>query len=90
MACGIPTLSTNVEGLLDLPTEKCLPQAEDMARSILQLLPHGREMGIRQWAEVKRRFCLEPWQLAWRRIVGGLLDVNQPDDILLAQKAKSC
>jgi glycosyltransferase involved in cell wall biosynthesis len=71
MACGVPTVSTGVEGLLDLPTVKCQVDAESMAAVMAQTFQHAQEVAGDQHADVHKRFNLDNWQQAWLRVIDG-------------------
>jgi glycosyltransferase involved in cell wall biosynthesis len=69
MACGTATLSTAVEGLLDLPTERCPPEPQAMAEAMLGLFPHREDVGLRQQQTVRATYNLQNWAAAWCRVL---------------------
>jgi glycosyltransferase involved in cell wall biosynthesis len=69
MACGTPTITTDVGGLPDLPTVHCRPAPEDLARAIGHVWPRLDELASEQLAAVRTAFTIERWQQAWARVV---------------------
>lgn len=71
MASGIATLTTAVEGLLDLPDPHAPPLARDIAALIDRVWPIREEIGRRQHQAVEKDFSVELWGRSWRAIVAG-------------------
>jgi glycosyltransferase involved in cell wall biosynthesis len=69
MASGVATLTTAVEGLLDLPAPHTPPRAEDIAALIDRTWPMRGEVGRRQRQAVEKDFSTELWEHSWRAIV---------------------
>jgi len=69
MACGTATLSTNVEGLLDLPTYKCEPSPESMAEAMLKVFMDRETIAEKQMLVVRETFKLENWRQAWLKVI---------------------
>jgi glycosyltransferase involved in cell wall biosynthesis len=78
MACGIPTVSTAVEGLLDLRTVKCQVEAEDMAAVMAWTLQHAQAVAQEQRGDVEERFNLDNWKQAWLRVIDGCGCARRP------------
>lgn len=74
MASGIATISTNVGGLLDLPTVKCEPNPSSLAEKILEVYPIREEIGEWQKEIVLQEFSLDLWGQAWLRVVKSTLN----------------
>ncbi|MFQ5777067.1 MAG: glycosyltransferase family 4 protein [Terriglobia bacterium] len=73
MACGIPTIASDVGGLKDLP---CLHTPENdaaaLGEKVLLLLQDERkrqELGQRQQAVVRATFNFANWKQAWQQVV---------------------
>lgn len=69
MSCGIPTVSTNVCGLADLPTAQCGPNPQKIADLMLETLADAEVVGKRQQEAVHQTFNLENWGEAWLSVV---------------------
>jgi glycosyltransferase involved in cell wall biosynthesis len=69
MACGTPVVSTDVEGLLDLPTLKCSASSESMAEAMEAVLKKREEIALEQRSEVIRGYNLNNWQKAWLKVI---------------------
>ncbi|MBE0644911.1 MAG: glycosyltransferase family 4 protein [Bacteroidetes bacterium] len=69
MACGSATLSTNVGGLADLPTEKTDIEAVAVAERLEEMLEGRTNIVERQRALVERDFDIRQWRAAWRRVI---------------------
>lgn len=65
MSCGIPTISTNVAGLADLPTIQCEPTAESMAHAIHTTITESAIFGIQQRRTVCDTFNMANWRRGW-------------------------
>ena len=69
MACGTATVSTNVAGLRDLPTVQSEPEAEQLARAVLETLSQRERIGAEQAESVRRNFNMANWSEAWCRVI---------------------
>jgi glycosyltransferase involved in cell wall biosynthesis len=69
MACGTPTVSTNVAGLRDLPTIQCNADADSVATAVVETLERREEIAAAQTAAVQRDFNIVNWGEAWRRVI---------------------
>ncbi len=69
MACGTPTVSTNVAGLRDLPTIQSDPNPTAIADKLIFALENKDDIGREQHDKVKRIFNLENWSKAWIRVI---------------------
>jgi glycosyltransferase involved in cell wall biosynthesis len=72
MACAAATISTAVEGLLDLPQPHPAPDADAIAAAIDQAWPDRSALGQAQRRAVLRDFDLPAWERSWRRILTSL------------------
>ena len=72
MACGTATVSTNVAGLRDLPTVQCNPDADSVARAVLETLDRREEVASVQLAAVQRDFNILNWGTAWCRVINAV------------------
>lgn len=68
MACGSATLSTDIGGLADLPTEKAGADPIEMARRLEELLANRQEYAGRQRDMVERDFDIQRWRAAWKDV----------------------
>jgi glycosyltransferase involved in cell wall biosynthesis len=69
MACGTATLSTDVAGLQDLPTEQAPPDPESFAHAMADVYARSPEIGERQLAAVREWHSLPRWEAAWRAVI---------------------
>ena len=69
MACAIPTISTNVAGLADLPTVQCDPNADAIAATIKSTLAEIRTIGNSQRKVVSETFNMKNWSEGWLRVI---------------------
>ena len=65
MACGTPTITTNVAGLADLPSYQCDPNAESMAQAIEEVLDNKEQISSEQMRKVKLDLNMVKWTDAW-------------------------
>jgi len=69
MACGVATVSSNVEGLLDLPTVHCAPDVDELLSAMLATFAERERIGREQRAAVASVYTLENWSAAWLRVL---------------------
>ncbi len=69
MASATATVTTAVEGLLDLPGPHVAPDAAALAEAMDATWADRAALGGRQRAAVERDFALPAWRQAWRGIV---------------------
>jgi glycosyltransferase involved in cell wall biosynthesis len=69
MACGTPTVSTNVAGLRDLPTLQCDPEEVALASAMEDAFKRRTELAASQSATVRTTFNLENWAAAWMQTI---------------------
>ena len=69
MACGTPTVSTNVAGLADLPTVQVLPEAQSVANAIQKTINHAKAIGMQQQVTVQETFNMTNWAKAWLEVI---------------------
>ncbi|MFZ5639498.1 MAG: glycosyltransferase family 4 protein, partial [Bacillota bacterium] len=69
MACGTAALSTAVEGLLDLPTEKCRVDVEDISEKMAAVYGNRESIGRRQQEAVRTVYNMDNWAGAWLAVV---------------------
>lgn len=72
MACGIPTVSTNVAGLADLPTVQCDPDADAIASALRACLAEKIAVGSSQRESVCETFNMRNWSNAWLRAIASI------------------
>lgn len=72
MSCGIPTISTHVAGLADLPTVQCAPNPESMAGAIRGTLANAAAIGHQQRQSVCATFNLENWSKGWMKAISSV------------------
>lgn len=69
MACGTATVSTNVGGLIDLPTIQSIPTSEMLNKAMAETFLKRKEIGKFQQAEVERVYNLENFTKAWKQVL---------------------
>jgi len=74
MAAGTPTITTDVGGLADLPSEKSPAQAEALYERMERVEERREETARRQQRAVAEQFCLPRWSEAWNRVVEQALE----------------
>lgn len=65
MSCGVPTVTTNVAGLADLPTVQCFPKADSMAEALRLAVRDGRQIGNQQRRAACEIFNMRNWSQGW-------------------------
>ena len=63
------TVSTNVEGLLDLPTVHCAPAVEDLYQTMAATFAERQRIGQEQRAAVASTYTFANWSAAWLRVI---------------------
>jgi glycosyltransferase involved in cell wall biosynthesis len=69
MSCGTATITTAVEGLLDLPGEKCEPTVEAIAEAMIDAYPRREELAKTQCEMVRNTYNMENWSKAWLEVI---------------------
>ena len=69
MASGLATVSTNVAGLLDLPTVQADTSAEALAARMMEVYPERERIGRQQQETVNRDYSYEKWSKAWLEVI---------------------
>ncbi len=69
MSCGVATVSTNVHGLADLPTNQADPTPEALASKMDETYQNREVIGKNQQDEVQRVYNLDNWKNAWLKIL---------------------
>lgn len=69
MACGVATITTNIGGLADLPSEKCNPDVDALLKTMLQTYEKRDKVGKKQMENVRDNFNLQKWADAWREVI---------------------
>lgn len=69
MSCGVATLSTGVEGLLDLPTEKCTTDIDDMVDKMCVVYENRNSIANQQQQIVRDVYNLDNWKKAWLTVI---------------------
>jgi len=78
MATAVATITTSVEGLLDLPEPHVRPEPAALAAEIDRVWPVREELGRRQRAAVERDFGVASWAAAWHGIVRAVAERRVP------------
>lgn len=69
MSCGTATVSTNAQGLADLPTQQSDPEPKALT-GLMGTTYHNRQrIGQEQREIVRRDYNLGRWQQAWRTVI---------------------
>ncbi|MFQ6096240.1 MAG: glycosyltransferase family 4 protein [Armatimonadota bacterium] len=69
MSCGVPTVTTDVGGLADLPTNQAPAEIDALARAMLETFERRDEEGARQRKLVLSLFPEERWKETWLKVV---------------------
>jgi glycosyltransferase involved in cell wall biosynthesis len=69
MACGAATISTDIGGLVDLPTQQCPPNPTAIARVMGEVYERRAEIGAHQREAVLATFTRQRWEDAWARVI---------------------
>ncbi|MCL5411607.1 MAG: glycosyltransferase family 4 protein [Patescibacteria group bacterium] len=69
MSCGIATVSTNAQGLVDLPTDQSDPNSEDLSNVMKKTYQNRNVVSKKQQQKVKDIYNLENWKNAWLKVV---------------------
>lgn len=69
MACGTPAVTTDVEGLRDIPGEKCPPTVEGLLGGVKSALCRRGELAVEQRREVENRFGKKRWDESWLEVI---------------------
>jgi glycosyltransferase involved in cell wall biosynthesis len=72
MSCGTLTISTNVAGLLDLPTEQTSPNKNNLCELIAKSLMRREDIARKQSNIVRSVFRIENWEDAWLKVIDSL------------------
>jgi len=71
MACGTPTVSTNVGGLADLPTLQSEPTVEDLVKKMIECFESRKRLLTQQQNEVHKIYNIENFKKAWLKVIEG-------------------
>lgn len=69
MACGTPAVTTDVEGLRDIPGVKCPPTIEGLLQGLKATLSRREELSVEQRREVENHFSRRRWDEAWLEVI---------------------
>jgi len=69
MACGTPVVTTNVEGLKDLPGLKCPLTVDGILEGLRTALDKRDELAEEQLMEVEERFSKKHWDKGWLEVI---------------------
>jgi len=75
MACGTATVSTNAQGLADLPTAQSETTADDLARVMIETYQTRNVVGKTQQQEVRTNYNLDKWRQAWLTVINSIRHV---------------
>ncbi len=78
MACGTPTITTNIGGLKDLPSIQTDPEEEDIADKLEFTIKHLNQTSARQLAAVRNTFNIDNWRMAWLKVINSTIAQNGP------------
>lgn len=73
MACGTATVSTNAQGLADLPTKQSHITSDDLARVMAETYESRDSIGLSQHQEVKNNYNITKWKEAWLAVMSRVL-----------------
>lgn len=69
MACGTPAVTTDIEGLKDLPGLKCPPTVLGILNALRNALQRREELAEEQLRAVRARFDKKLWDAGWLRVI---------------------
>lgn len=69
MACGTATVTTNVEGLKDLPAVKANPNPEDLADAMIATIKRKDDFAEEQRRVTIKYFNISNWADAWLNVI---------------------
>ncbi len=69
MACGTPVVTTDVEGLKDLPGLKCPPTVDGILEGLRTALDRRDKLAEEQLMEVEERFSKKHWDKGWLEVI---------------------
>ena len=76
MACGCPTVTTNLVGLKDLPTVQADPTPIDLSNKMQFVLNNWEEISKKQCDDVRNNFNLANWSEAWGNVIRSVVSNN--------------
>lgn len=76
MSCGTATVSTNAQGLADLPTRQSDPKPRTLADLMAVTYRDRQRIGLEQQEIVRRNYNLGNWQRAWQTVVNHVQDTS--------------
>jgi glycosyltransferase involved in cell wall biosynthesis len=76
MACRCATISTNVAGLLDLPTVQCAPSPETLAQAMQSVYANKDDIAAQQHDQVTRDYAYERWAATWLQVVKQVAEIK--------------
>ena len=74
MACGCPTISTNVAGLKDLPTVQVNPDPVEISAKMIECSSRLQELSRNQSEIVRNVFNYENWKNAWMNVINNTFE----------------
>jgi glycosyltransferase involved in cell wall biosynthesis len=72
MACGCPTIVTNVAGLRDLPAYKVDPNPEKIKNAMIEVLKSPQKIIQEQQGAVSKIFNFKNWKNAWYMVINSI------------------
>jgi glycosyltransferase involved in cell wall biosynthesis len=72
MACGVATICSAVEGLLDLPAVHCAAGADALFQTMMSTFAERERIGREQRAAVESIYTIANWSKAWLRVIESL------------------
>ncbi|PIP56412.1 hypothetical protein COX05_03340 [candidate division WWE3 bacterium CG22_combo_CG10-13_8_21_14_all_39_12] len=69
MACGTATVSTNAQGLADLPTAQSDITADDLARVMIETYTSKDSVALSQQQEVRTNYNINKWKEGWLKVI---------------------
>lgn len=73
MACGTPTVSSNIGGLQDLPTVQASADEKSFADAMLSTVENSKSISTKQRDFVRSTFNMHNWSRAWLAVVDSVL-----------------
>ncbi len=76
MACGCPTITTNVAGLRDLPSIQVETLPESIKNNLIKLLKNTEFIAKQQQQNVRENYNIGLWFKGWQRVIEQIHEIN--------------
>ena len=77
MACKTPCVSTNVGGLIDLPSKLCDANEKDLAKGLIEVVENYEAFSNNQFKIVTEKYNINEWNRNWAKLIKKLLNTYE-------------